>query len=162
MKNLNFRVNHRPDKGTYDLEQIFPGLMDLKLVKGIFLGHRNDGIKIKITNSVKYMRVLDENGTILISANHLKKSDKRTLLLDILHELVHVRQHMENKKLYDERFEYVDRPTEIEAYMTVVKVAREIGMTDEDIREYLEVEWITEEQLNKLLDALRIKHFDKC
>ncbi len=35
---------------------------------------------------------------------------------------------------------YVDRPTEIEAYQTTVAEAKRIGMTDEQIIEYLKTE----------------------
>jgi len=34
---------------------------------------------------------------------------------DIIHELVHVRQFQERCKLFDEDFDYVERPTEVEA-----------------------------------------------
>lgn len=161
MKTLNFIVNRNLDKGIYSLEQVFPGLKDLEIVKKMFSKfskYNANEIKIEIVDSVKYMRVLDENGIVLVGIDHLKKSDEKTLFLDILHELVHVKQHLENKKLYDKNVEYVDSPTEIEAYKFVVKVAREIGMTDKEIGEYLKVEWIDEEQLNRLLSVLKVRH----
>jgi hypothetical protein len=157
---LKFVVNRNLEKGTYDLEEVFPGLRELEVVKQIFSRFSSEKIKIEITDTVKYMRVLDENGIVLVSRDHLKNSDEKTIFLDILHELVHVKQHYQNKELYDKSFEYVDRPTEIEAFKLTVKVAREIGMTDKDIRDYLKVEWISEEQLNRLLSALKVKHKD--
>lgn len=162
MKTLNFRVNRSLDKGNYDLEQVFPGLRDLEVVKRIFSKYSTDKIKIEIVDSgLIYMRVLDENGVILVSMNYLKKADEKFLYLDILHELVHVRQHFEKKKLYDKSVEYVDNPIEIEAYKLAVEEARKIGMKDREIRNYLKVEWINEEQFKRLLDALRVKCVDE-
>jgi hypothetical protein len=148
------------EKGTYNLEEVFPCLRDLDVVREIFSRHGVDDIKVEITDTVKYMRVLEENGMVLISKDHLKNSDEKIIFLDILHELVHVRQFFESKELYDKNYEYVDRPTELEAYRLTVKVAREIGMTDKEIREYLEVEWVSKEQLNRLLSVLKVKHKD--
>jgi hypothetical protein len=159
---LRFVVNRNLEKGTYTLEEVFPGLKDLEVVKEIFSKYGTDDLKVEIVDSVKYMRVLDENGIVLISVSHLRKSDEKTLFLDTIHELVHVRQYLENKELYDKNYEYVERPTEIEAYKLVVKLAREIGMTDKEIREYLQVEWINKEQLNRLLSVLKVKHIGLC
>lgn len=161
MKTLNFNVNRGLNKGTYDLEQVFPGLRDLEVAKRIFSRHSTDKIKIEIVDSgLKYMRVLDENGIILINIDYLKKADEKFLYLDIVHELVHVRQHFEKKKLYNKSIEYVDNPIEIEAYKLAVEEARKIGMTDKEIRDYLKVEWINEEQFNRLLDNLGVKATD--
>jgi len=157
VKISNFNINRDLDKGTYDLEQVFPGLRDLEIVIRIFSKHNTDKIKIKIIDSgLKYMRVLDENGVILVSMDYLKKADEKFLYLDILHELVHVRQHFEKKELYNKNVEYVDNPTEIEAYKLAVDEARKIGMTDREIRNYLKVEWINEEQFNRLLNVLKV------
>ena len=160
METLTFIVNRNLEKGTYNLEEVFPCLRDLDVVREIFSRHGVDDIKVEITDTVKYMRVLEENGMVLISKDHLKNSDEKIIFLDILHELVHVRQFFESKELYDKNYEYVDRPTELEAYRLTVKVAREIGMTDKEIREYLEVEWVSKEQLNRLLSVLKVKHKD--
>jgi len=160
VETLTFIVNRNLEKGTYNLEEVFPCLRDLDVVREIFSRHGVDDIKVEITDTVKYMRVLEENGMVLISKDHLKNSDEKIIFLDILHELVHVRQFFESKELYDKNYEYVDRPTELEAYRLTVKVAREIGMTDKEIREYLEVEWVSKEQLNRLLSVLKVKHKD--
>jgi hypothetical protein len=157
---LPFVVNRSLEKGTYDLEEVFPGLTNLEIVKQMFSKHPNEHVKVEITDTVKYMRVLEEDGMVLVSREHLRKSDEKTIFLDILHELVHVKQQLENRELYDKDYEYVDRPTEIEAFKLTVKVAREIGMSDKEIREYLMVEWINKEQLNRLLSVLKVKHID--
>jgi hypothetical protein len=74
----------------------------------------------------------------------------------VLHELAHVKQFREGKELYDRRFAYFERPTEIEAYAVAVEEARRIGMGKEEIVEYLKVEWVTEEEFAKFVAMMRI------
>lgn len=104
-----------------------------------------------------YMGVSEDDGHLIVSSYHLKNSDDKTLYLDVIHELVHVKQFMDGKQLFDERFEYHDRPTEIEAYQYTVEEARRIGMTDEEIMDYLRVWWMTDEDTKKLAERLGIK-----
>jgi len=77
--------------------------------------------------------------------------------LDIVHELVHVRQYREGKPLFDESFEYHERPTELEAYSHAVKEARRLGLSDDEIFEYLKVDWMSEEEVRKLSRTLDVK-----
>ena len=44
----------------------------------------------------------------------------------------------------------MDRLTEIEAYRLAVEEAKRIGMTDNEIFEYLKAEWIRDSDLRKL------------
>jgi len=104
-----------------------------------------------------YMGVSDQDGHMLISAYYLRSGNERDLYLDIIHELVHVKQHLDGKELFENRWEYVDRPTEIEAYQHTVNEARRIGMRDEEILEYLKTEWMSEEELQKLARAVGVK-----
>ncbi|MGQ9515369.1 MAG: hypothetical protein ACUVTL_10060 [Thermoproteota archaeon] len=54
------------------------------------------------------------------------------LYLDIIHELTHVKQFMDGKKLFDWRHKYVEMPTEVEAFRNAVEGARRLGwMTKE-------------------------------
>jgi hypothetical protein len=77
--------------------------------------------------------------------------------LDIVHELVHVRQYREGKPLFDESYEYHDRPTELEAYKHAVKEARRLGMSDQEIFEYLKVDWMSEDEVRSLSRNLGVK-----
>jgi len=104
-----------------------------------------------------YMGVSDVDGHILISTHHLNNSDFRVLYLDVVHELVHVKQFMDGKQLFSSEFEYVDSPIEIEAYIHTVKEARRIGMSDEEIKEYLKVEWIDDEAHKRLVESVGLK-----
>ena len=104
-----------------------------------------------------YMGVNDVDGHIVISAYHMKHSSFRTLYLDIIHELFHIKQHLDGKKLFLDEFEYFDSPVEIEAYEFTVKEARRIGMTDREIVDYLEVPWADKKELAKFVKKLNLK-----
>jgi hypothetical protein len=97
-----------------------------------------------------YMGTSDVDGHLLISTNHLKTSEFRTVYLDLVHELCHVRQFQRGKPLFYPKLSYVDAPSEIEAYRFTVKEARRIGLTDPEILDYLRVEWITPAELRRL------------
>ena len=104
------------------------------------------------------MSVNGKTGHLMINSNYLKKGYERDIYLDIIHELNHVRQFKEGKDLFDERYQYVDRPTEIEAYTTTVLEAKRIGMTDLEIQEYLQTEWLTVNDLRKLCRSLSLTY----
>jgi hypothetical protein len=104
-----------------------------------------------------YMGVSDQDGHMMVSAHYLRNGNERDLYLDVIHELVHVKQFMDGRELFENRWEYVDRPTEVEAYQHTVKEARRIGMSDEQIYEYLKTEWMSEEDLHKLANAVGVK-----
>ena len=52
--------------------------------------------------------------------------------------------------------EYVDRPTEVEAYRNTVNEARKQGMSDEEIYEYLRTEWMSVEELRRLATSVGV------
>jgi len=114
-----------------------------------------DELKVEFYSSRwGYMSVNDEDGHIIISSYYLKHGKESDIYLDIIHELNHIKQYREGKKLFDDRYAYVDRPTEIEAYQITVAEAKRIGMTDEQIIEYLKTEWISDGDLHKLSEIL--------
>jgi len=104
-----------------------------------------------------YMAVSDEDGHLLISAYHLRTADPAIIYLDVVHELHHVKQFMEGKELFLNDFEYVDSPIEIEAYLGTVDEARRIGFSDDQIVEYLKIEWITDEQMKRLIQHMGLR-----
>jgi hypothetical protein len=65
---------------------------------------------------------------------------------------------MEGKKLFDDHFSYVDRPTEVEAYAAAVEEARRLGLSDERILRYLKTEWMSEKELQKLAKTLNVRY----
>ena len=103
------------------------------------------------------MRINDKKGSVIISAKYLKEGDEIHLYLDVVHELVHIKQHMEGKELWDRQYAYVDRPTELEAYRVALHEARRLGLQERDIIEYLKVNWVTDEEFGRLLRTLGVK-----
>ena len=109
--------------------EYFKGFENVKAVRSIF-GRRTAGVlkKLKVeffSAKFGYMSVSDGDGHLLVSAHHLKNSDMKVLYLDVVHELFHVKQFMDGKKLFQDEFEYVDSPIEVPAYKFTVKEARE-------------------------------------
>ncbi len=90
---------------------------------------------------------------IVIGEEHLRKSPELILFLDIFHELCHIRQRHDGRELWDRRYSYGTRPTEVEAYRFVVDEARRFGVADPVLREYLKVEWIDDDDYHELLAA---------
>jgi hypothetical protein len=102
------------------------------------------------------MHVNDKDGSLVVGLKYLHDADERYLYLDIIHELVHVKQHLDGKELFDEEYSYADRPTEIEAYQYTVEEGRRLGMTEEEIAEYLYVEWMTRKEFARMLETLGV------
>lgn len=139
----------------------FQGFEDVEAIKRIFGDKTADvlrNLKVEFHNMRRgYMGVSDKDGHLFVSAHYLKNGDTIDLYLDVIHELVHVRQFMEGKELFEGRYDYVDRPTEIEAYRHAVDEARRLGLDDKRICQYLMTEWMTDEDLKKLAKAMNVK-----
>jgi len=141
--------------GIYTLEEIFIGLKPSKVLLDVFKTQKEvDDVfaktKVIVEKKDHYMSVKNDDATIMVGLNHLQDADPKILYLDIVHELVHVKQQRAGKNLYDKSYCYVDRPTEIEAYDITVKEAKRLGMSNKEIIDYLKVEWITAEEHKKL------------
>jgi len=138
----------------------FKGFENVEAVRKIF-GEKTENVlrnlKVEFFGRRGYMGVSNDDGHLLISADYLNHGDLIDIYLDIIHELVHVKQFMDGKELFDDHYSYVDRPTEIEAYAVVVEEARRLGLSDERILQYLKTEWISDEELQKLARTLNVK-----
>ena len=152
-----FKANRDLPIGIYKLKEVFHGLEKSPAVQGLF-GDNGlaNGVLEKVVVEIhpirpSYMRVSDEDGRIVVGKRHLQDGDDVTLYLDAVHELTHVKQFWEGKELFDKKYEYVDRPTEIEAFRSAVLEALRLGLDEKTIREYLKTEWMTEEDLEKLI-----------
>lgn len=140
--------------------EYFKGFDQVAAVKRIF--GKNTSVVLKnlkvefFSSKFGYMGVSDEDGHLMVSTYHLKNSDFKVLYLDIIHELFHVKQFMDGRKLFLDEYEYVDSPIEIEAYRFTVEEAKRIGMPIPEIVEYLKVEWVDEEAHSRLIKALSL------
>lgn len=151
----SIKINRDLNPGTYGIEDVFAGLKEVDVIKRIFGSHEDvedvfSKTKLVIDTNNHYMHVKNEDATIVVAQNHLKNSDTTTLYLDIVHELVHVKQQRQGFDLYDKSYPYVDRPTEIEAYVVAVEEAKRLGMKHHEIMEYLHVEWISADEHRRL------------
>ena len=59
--------------------------------------------------------------------------------------------------LYDQAFEYVDRPTELEAYRYTIDEARRMGMNEDEILRYLRVDSVDDSELGKLMEKIGVR-----
>ncbi len=138
----------------------FKGFENVEAVREIF-GDQTENIlkelQVEFVSRRGYMGVDEQDGHLIISAYYLKSGTERDIYLDIIHELVHVKQYMQGKKLFDHRYDYVERPTEIEAYQHAVKEARRLGMTEKEIYTYLRTEWMNEKELERLAKAVGVQ-----
>jgi len=156
-----FEVNRTELQGEFPLSHIFSGLEDSEVVQSLFGGRASAAeilrnLRVKLDDSAEYMYVNDANGNIVVRGEYLRSASERLLYLDIIHELVHVKQYREGRELFDSRFSYVERPTELEAYRITLDEARKIGMTEEEIEDYLYVEWISKKEHKKLAKTLGV------
>jgi hypothetical protein len=102
-------------------------------------------------------RPIAARGNVIAAGQqHLRTSPALVLYLDILHELYHVVQRSDGRELWDERYSYVERPTEIEAYRFVVNEARRLGADDAFLRTYLEVMWVPPKEHLRLLQNVGV------
>jgi len=139
----------------------FLGFEKVAAVRGIF-GEKTEevlrNLKVDLTWFGGYMFVDTSIGHLVVNARYLHSGDKVDIYLDLIHELCHIGQFMEGKELFDPRYSYVERPTEIEAYGYTVEEARRLGLSDERICEYLKTEWMSKEDLQFLAKAINVKY----
>jgi hypothetical protein len=160
-RTLGVEINRDAAVKLYPFMDFFKGFDQVAAVRATF-GEKTEevlgNLKVEFFSfRFGYMGVSDIDGHILISTHHLKNSEFRILYLDVVHELVHVKQFMDGKQLFNSEFEYVDSPVEVEAYRHAVKEAKRIGMTDKEIIEYLKVEWVDQESHKRLVEACGLK-----
>lgn len=160
MKNI-YRINRRLKPGPYRLTDVFPDIRTYDILSAIFADAKEisdviSSIKVTVVDEPNEMFVDNDDGTITIGLAHLGSSSDEVLYLDIVHELCHVKQHIQGRDLYDGRTAYVDRETEIEAYRITVLEARRIGLGDDAIFDYLRVPWITPEEHQRLARRLDV------
>lgn len=156
-----FRINRRVGPGRYPLDEVFPDIRACGVLAEIFGGADEIDAavartQVSVGDIPHEIFVDNDDGTVSIGLNHLQSAPDEVLYLDIIHELCHVRQHLEGRDLYDRTRAYVDRQTEIEAYEVTVREARRIGLDEAAIRNYLRVSWITPAEHARLLRRLGV------
>ena len=140
--------------------EYFKGFDKVEAVKGIFGNKTVDvlsHLKVELSWIMGYMYVDGSDGHLVISKGYLNNGNKTDIYLDLIHELCHVKQFMEGKELFDPQYDYVERPTEIEAYRYAVQEARRIGLSDERISCYLRTEWMSEKDFKRLAKSVNVQ-----
>lgn len=159
---MAFGANRTLSEGNYSLRDVFFGLDDVEsLIKSVggaaTLRQILDRTRVTLKDEDGYMYVNDEDGSLVVGLEYLRSGEEAHLYLDVIHELVHVKQFLQGRNLFDNRYSYVDRPTEIEAYRCCVEEGRKLGMSERALAEYLYVEWITAADHRRLLKTLRVE-----
>ena len=106
---------------------------------------------VQIRGRRGYAFVDVETPCIVISESYYRTGEELDLYLDLLHELTHLRQLAEGLDLWDERFDYVDRPSEIEGYAVAIEEGRRLGLTDEEVVQHLSNPWMDAGDVERLL-----------
>ncbi len=151
---LGVRIEREAPTKLYPFTRFFRGFEGVPTVRRLF-GRQTlrvlRSLKVEFFSSrFGYMGTSDVDGHLIISSKHLKGSDFRTVYLDLVHELCHVRQFRRGRPLFYPKLSYVDAPSEIEAYRITVAEGKRIGMTDRELLDYLKIEWITPAELRRL------------
>ena len=156
-RKLGVKILRKAKVVTHPFTDYFKGFEKVEAVRRIFNGKTEEvlaNLRIEFAGFRGYMGVSDSDGHLLISTRYLNEGDQTDLYLDIIHELVHVRQFMEGKELFDSDFTYIERPTEVEAYRIAVEEAKRLGLSEERICEYLRTEWMSDEDFKRLTKSL--------
>ena len=144
---------------TRPFSDYFRGFEKVEAVRRIF-GDKTEQVlrdlKVEFIWAGGYMGVNSANGHVMVSPKYLNEGDKTDIYLDVIHELVHVRQFMEGKELFDSHYSYTERPTEVEAYRHTVEEARRLGLSDARIYEYLKTEWMSGKELEQLASTVKV------
>ena len=137
----------------------FKGFEKSQAVRGIF-GDKTE----EVLENLKvefiwfgYMGVDDDDGHMFVNKRYLNSGDKTEIYLDVVHELCHVKQHMEGRDLFDPNYDYVNNPTEVEAYRYTVQEAKRLGLSDGRILRYLQTEWMSDADLRCLVENIGIE-----
>lgn len=154
------RVNRKVPPGKHAILHVFPSLDESAAFRSLF----EDGVREEVLRTCRidvvpedtYMYIDADAGNVVAGLEYLREGDARILYLDILHELTHVRQWRDGRELWDRRYAYVDRPTEVEAYEVAVREARRLGMSERDIADYLRVEWTSRAEHERLCRRLGV------
>jgi hypothetical protein len=167
---LPVKVNRDiPAAALQPFTDYFQGFEKVEAVRKVFgddTGEVLSRLKIGfISNRRMYMGIRDHDGNIAVGTYHLRHSPNLVLYLDIVHELFHIKQWMNDKEWFTREHEkfmgdfrlYYSSPIEVPAYKHTVREAERLGMTPTEIVEYLEMMPVTPKIWNKFLKAMEMR-----
>jgi hypothetical protein len=106
--------------------------------------------RVRISAIPGYAFIDTRTPCISLSWVYYKIGTDLDLYLDLLHELTHLRQLQEGADLWDHRFSYVDRITEIEGYAVAAEEGRRLGMTESELARHLHNPWMSAKDVARL------------
>jgi hypothetical protein len=147
-----------PGEGIHKFSDVMPGLAKRE-VAGAIAGDRDvdellDEARVVCFQGEGFPRVDDHTGHILCPNSYTRIHPPIVVYLDLVHELVHVRQIRDGLQVYHFPEPYVDWPTEQEAYRLTYEEAKRLGLSDRWFWEYLSVPWIDDEEIATLAKAI--------
>ena len=136
----------------------FGGFEKVDAVRALFGNETEEvlgGLKVEFFSSrFGYIGVNEEDGHVIAGAYHIKNSDQKTIYLDLVFALHHVKRFLEGRPLFDMRWGFAENSSTYDAYRATVREAKLIGMKDAEITSYLKDEWITPAQFKRLLQKV--------
>jgi hypothetical protein len=149
------RVVRTLSRGEHPYRSLLPRLVESPAARRIEspatpLGRLLDTARVRIEPGDGYVWVDDEVRAIVLVEDYYRHGNPLDLYLDLIHELTHLRQLAEGQDLWDERFRYVERPTEIEGYAAAIEEGLRLGMTEAEIVRHLSNPWMTRTDVRRL------------
>jgi hypothetical protein len=122
-------------------------------------------LEVGIYNGMGYLWIDNHEGRLKLMASkkYILKGRRLYIYLDVVHELVHIKQNAKGIDLWNDEYEYLEKPTEIEAYTVAAKEGKRLGMSERELKSYLSSPWNSREDnknfYSKISKALkRSKH----
>ena len=167
---LPIKVNRRtPTPALQPFTDYFQGFEKVGAVRMVF-GDQTEEVlsRLKvgfISNKQMYMGIRDADGNLAVGTYHLRHSPTRVIYLDVVHELFHIKQWMEDKEWFTKEHErfmgdfslYYSSPIEVPAYKHAVREAERLGMTPAEIEEYLKMIPVSSKIWNVFLKEMGVK-----
>ncbi|MFZ2957737.1 MAG: hypothetical protein WA705_12690 [Candidatus Ozemobacteraceae bacterium] len=110
--------------------------------------------KVRIVPEEGFCWIDETVPCIVLTQSYYETGSDLDLYLDLLHELVHIRQLLEGRDVWDENYSYHQRPTEIEGYAIAVAEGQRLGLKAHEILEHLSNPWMTPEQVSELFNLV--------
>jgi hypothetical protein len=167
---LPIKVNRKtPTPALQPFTDYFKGFEKVGAVRSVF-GDETEEVLARlkigfISNRRMYMGIRDGDGNVAVGTYHLRHSPTRVLYLDIVHELFHIKQWMEDKEWFTKEHEkfmgdfslYYASPIEVPAYKHAVREAERLGMSPGEITEYLKMMPVSPKIWSRFLREMGVK-----
>jgi hypothetical protein len=149
------RINRSLPPGEYTYTKLLPRIVESPAMSRIAtkltpLDRLLELARVRLEVGEGYVWVDDEAPAIVLVHEYYRTGAPRDLYLDLLHELTHLRQLAEGIDIWDKRYHYVDRPTEIEGYSVAIEEGIRLGMNETAIMRHLANPWMTHAEVQRL------------